>query len=174
MRRSMNPSTARDAARHVVELANVNVRDNVLVAPRDGRILYRIANLGECCPPAARCSPCSMRHRSTWTSTCRLPTLACALGGRRADRTRRIPAASHPGVGLLPRVRGPIHTEGSGDQGRSRQADVPGEGTDRLHAPPQLRGAVRIGLPGVAYVRVDSTVAWPLQLRGRVAAKSPS
>ena len=36
---------ARDAARHVVELANVNIRDNVLVAPRDGRILYRIANL---------------------------------------------------------------------------------------------------------------------------------
>jgi HlyD family secretion protein len=35
-------------------------------------------------------------------------------------------------------------------------------------------GAVRIGLPGVAYVRVDSTVAWPTQLRGRVVAKPPS
>ena len=38
---------ALDAARHDVELYSVNIADNTLVAPRDGRIQYRIANVGE-------------------------------------------------------------------------------------------------------------------------------
>jgi HlyD family secretion protein len=35
-------------------------------------------------------------------------------------------------------------------------------------------GAVRTGLPGVAYVRVDTTLSWPPQLRGRTPAKPTS
>ncbi len=38
---------ALDAATHDVELYNVEIADNTLVAPRDGRIQYRIANVGE-------------------------------------------------------------------------------------------------------------------------------
>jgi HlyD family secretion protein len=41
---------ALDAATHDVELYNVQIADNTLVAPRDGRIQYRIANLGEVLP----------------------------------------------------------------------------------------------------------------------------
>ena len=38
---------ALDAATHNVELYQVNIADNTLVAPRDGRIQYRVANVGE-------------------------------------------------------------------------------------------------------------------------------
>ena len=41
---------AMDAATHDVELYKVNIADNTLVAPRDGRIQYRIANIGEVLP----------------------------------------------------------------------------------------------------------------------------
>src|SRR5664280_2347551 len=38
---------ALEASTHDVELNRVNIADNTLVAPRDGRIQYRIANIGE-------------------------------------------------------------------------------------------------------------------------------
>src|SRR3974377_2179203 len=41
---------ALDAAKHDVELYTVQIDDNTLVAPRDGRIEYRVANIGEVLP----------------------------------------------------------------------------------------------------------------------------
>jgi len=41
---------ALDAVRHDGELYTVQIEDNTLVAPRDGRIEYRIANIGEVLP----------------------------------------------------------------------------------------------------------------------------
>src|ERR1019366_6248334 len=38
---------ALEASTHDVELYTVNIADNTLVVPRDGRIQYRIANIGE-------------------------------------------------------------------------------------------------------------------------------
>ena len=38
---------ALDAANHNAELLKVNIEDNTLVAPRDGRIQYRLSNVGE-------------------------------------------------------------------------------------------------------------------------------
>jgi HlyD family secretion protein len=56
-----NAATARVAGRtrarsgeHDVELYNVNIADNTLVAPRDGRIQYRIANIGEVLPAGGK------------------------------------------------------------------------------------------------------------------------
>ena len=45
---------ALDAATHDVELYKVNIADNTLVAPRDGRIEYRIANVGEVLPAGGK------------------------------------------------------------------------------------------------------------------------
>ena len=45
---------ALDAATHDVEFYKVNIADNTLVAPRDGRIQYRIANIGEVLPAGGR------------------------------------------------------------------------------------------------------------------------
>ena len=41
---------AQDAATHDVELYRVNIEDNTLVAPRNGPIEYRVANIGEVLP----------------------------------------------------------------------------------------------------------------------------
>jgi HlyD family secretion protein len=61
---------ALDAATHDVELYRVNILDNTLVAPKQGPIEYRVANVGEVLP-AARSSRCSTPTMSIWTSTCR-------------------------------------------------------------------------------------------------------
>ena len=39
---------------HEVELYKINIADNTLVAPRDGRIQYRIANIGEVLPAGGK------------------------------------------------------------------------------------------------------------------------
>jgi len=57
---------ALEASTHDVELYTVNIADEALVAPRDGRIQYRIANIGE----AAKCLPCSTSHMCIWISIC--------------------------------------------------------------------------------------------------------
>ena len=43
-----------DAATHEVELYKVNIADNTLVAPRAGRIEYRVANIGEVLPAGGK------------------------------------------------------------------------------------------------------------------------
>ncbi|HUN98757.1 MAG TPA: HlyD family efflux transporter periplasmic adaptor subunit, partial [Bradyrhizobium sp.] len=45
---------ALNAASHDVELYKVNIADNTLVAPRDGRIQYRVANVGEVLPSGGK------------------------------------------------------------------------------------------------------------------------
>ena len=62
---------ALDAATHDVELYRVNIADNTLVAPRDGRIQYRIANVGEVLPAGGKVFTMLESRTSTWTSTCR-------------------------------------------------------------------------------------------------------
>jgi HlyD family secretion protein len=55
---------ALNAVTHDVELYRVNILDNTLVAPRDGPIEYRVANVGEVLPAGgkvfydARCLLC--------------------------------------------------------------------------------------------------------------------
>jgi HlyD family secretion protein len=57
-----------DAATHDVELYRVNILDNTLVAPREGRIQYRVANVGEVLPVGGKVF--TMLDTS-WTPTCR-------------------------------------------------------------------------------------------------------
>ena len=45
---------ALEASTHDVELYKVNIADNTLVAPKDGRIQYRIANIGEVLPAGGK------------------------------------------------------------------------------------------------------------------------
>jgi HlyD family secretion protein len=45
---------ALDAATHDVDLYRVNILDNALVAPREGRIQYRVANIGEVLPAGGK------------------------------------------------------------------------------------------------------------------------
>src|ERR1019366_8894825 len=45
---------ALDAATHAAEVYNVNIADASLVSPRDGRIEYRVANVGEVLPAGGK------------------------------------------------------------------------------------------------------------------------
>jgi HlyD family secretion protein len=45
---------ARDAATHDVQLYQINIADNSLAAPRNGRIQYRVANQGEVLPAGGK------------------------------------------------------------------------------------------------------------------------
>ena len=49
----------------------VNIADNTLVAPRDGRIEYRVANIGEVLPAGGKVFTMLEPATSTWISTCR-------------------------------------------------------------------------------------------------------
>jgi HlyD family secretion protein len=63
---------ALNAVTHDVELYRVNILDNTLVAPRDGPIEYRVANVGEVLPAGGKVFlRCSMPPMFIWISTCR-------------------------------------------------------------------------------------------------------
>ncbi len=47
-------TSARDAAGHSAEVIRVNIADSTLVAPKDGPIQYRLANIGEVLGPGGR------------------------------------------------------------------------------------------------------------------------
>ena len=59
---ALNAATARveqaerafEAVQHDIEYIKVNIADNTLVAPRPGRIQYRIANIGEVLPAGGK------------------------------------------------------------------------------------------------------------------------
>ena len=52
--RVLQAEHALTAAQHQIELLTVNIADNSLVAPRDGRIQYESPMSARCCRPAAR------------------------------------------------------------------------------------------------------------------------
>jgi HlyD family secretion protein len=162
---------AREAARHVVELDDVNIQDNVLVAPRDGRILYRIANLGELLPAGGKVF--TMLDATSVYMDIYLPT---ADAGRvRLGADGRIVLDAYPQRPIVATVSylatqaqfTPKAVETKNDRDKLMFRVKVRIDSTVLRG---LEGAVRTGLPGVAYVRVDSTTAWPAALRGGVAA----
>ena len=74
---------ALDAAEHNVELDRVNIVDNALVAPKDGPIEYRVANVGEVLPAGGKVF--TMLDASYVYMDVYLPT---AEAGRVQDRGR--------------------------------------------------------------------------------------
>jgi HlyD family secretion protein len=159
---------ALEASKHDVELYKVNIADNTLVAPRDGRIEYRIANVGEVLPAGGRVF--TMLDISYVYMDIYLPTLDAdrvKIGNDArilldAFPDRPIPAnvsfiASQ--AQFTPKMVETL-TEREKLMFRIRVRIDP-ERT-RAHA-----DAVRSGLPGAAYVKYDPNTAWPERLRGR-------
>jgi HlyD family secretion protein len=62
---------ALEASTHDVELYAVNIADNMLVAAKDGRIQYRIANVGEVLPAGGKVFAMLASPTCTWTSISR-------------------------------------------------------------------------------------------------------
>ena len=160
---------ALEAATHDVELYTVEIDDNTLVAPRDGRIQYRIANIGEVLPAGGHVF--AMLDTSYVYMDIYLPTLAAGKVKFGADA--RVVLDAYPNVAIPAKVSfvssqaqftpKTVETESERDKlmFRIRVRIDP----ERLKPHADL---VRSGLPGVAYVLTDPATKWPPALQGPV------
>jgi HlyD family secretion protein len=155
---------------HNIELYQVNIADDTLVAPKDGRIEYRISNVGEVLPAGGKVY--TMLDLSYVYMDIYLPT---ADAGRAAiGDEARIVLDAFPKLALPARVIY-IATEA---EFTPKAVETQSE-RDRLmfriraRIEPALLAKhtdkIRTGLPGVTYVRLDPKAEWPAQL-GRVPA----
>ncbi len=162
---------ALDAATHDVELYSVQIADNTLVAPRDGRIQYRIANLGEVLPAGGHVF--AMLDTSDVYMDIYLPTQEAGKMKYGADA--RIVEDAYPKVAIPAKVMF-IATQA---QFTPKTVETKNEREKlmfrvrvRIDAD-WLRGrgdAVSSGLPGVGYIRTDASVQWPDRLQVSASA----
>jgi HlyD family secretion protein len=161
---------ALEASTHDVELFKVNIADNTLVAPRDGRIQYRIANIGEVLPAGGKVF--TMLDISYVYMDVYLPTQEA--GKVKVGTDARIVLDAYPNIAIPAKVSflatqaqftpKAVETKSERDKlmFRTRVKIDP----DRLRAHSE---SVRSGLPGVTYLRLDPAVAWPPQLQGNTS-----
>ena len=157
---------ALDAATQDVELYRVDILDDALRAPREGRIEYRVANIGEVLPAGGKVF--AMLDTSYVYMDIYLPT---AEAGRvRVGSDARIVLDAYPGhvipakvVFVASRAQFTPKTVETKDERDKLMFRV------RVRIDPErLRGRaefVRSGLPGMAYVRTDPHTSWPPQLQ---------
>jgi len=154
------------AATHDVELYGVQIADNTLIAPTDGRIQYRLARVGEVLPAGGKIF--AMLDISNVYMDIYLPTLAA--GKVRFGSEARIALDAYPKIMIPAKVSfvatqaqftpKTVETEDERDKLMFRV---------RVQIDPELLRAhgegVRSGLPGVAYIRTDPAVSWPPALQ---------
>ena len=158
---------ALEASTHDVELYNVEINDDTLVAPHDGRIQYRIANIGEVLSAGGHVF--AMLDTSDVYMDIYLPTEAA--GKVRFGADARIALDAYPNIAIPAKVAfiseqaqftpKTVETQSERDKlmFRIRVRIDP----ERLHTREDL---VRSGLPGVAYVLTDPAAKWPAALQG--------
>ena len=158
---------ALEAATHASEVYEADIRDDSLVAPRDGRIEYRVANVGEVLPAGGKVF--TMLDTSYVYMDIYLPTLSA--GRVKLGSDARIVLDSYPTHAI------PAKVVFVAKQAQFTPKTV--ETTDERDLlmfrvrvridPERLRthaAAVRSGLPGMAYVQTDPNVTWPAALQG--------
>ncbi|MGD0561730.1 MAG: HlyD family efflux transporter periplasmic adaptor subunit [Roseiarcus sp.] len=161
---------ALEAATHDVELYKVNIADNALVAPHDGRIQYRIANIGEVLPAGGKVF--TMLDIAYVYMDIYLPT--ADAGKVKIGADARIVLDARPDLAIPAKVSF-VATQAQFTPDTVDAKDERDKLMFRVRVkidPERLRarGAlVRSGLPGVAYVKQDPAVAWPPQLQGNVS-----
>lgn len=157
---------ALDAANHDAELYRVNIADNTLVAPRDGRIAYRIANTGEVL--AAGGKVFTMLDFGYVYMDVYLPTLEA--GRVKIGDDARIVLDAYPDHPIPAKVSfiadqaqftpKMVETQTERDKLMFRVRVRIDPARSEAHA-----DYVRSGLPGVAYVRTGSNTEWPERLK---------
>lgn len=157
---------ALDAANHDSELYRVNIADNTLVAPRDGRIAYRIANTGEVLPAGGKVF--TMLDIGYVYMDLYLPTLQA--GRVKIGNDARIVLDAYPDNPI------PAKVTFIADQAQftPKMVETLTE-RDKLMFRIRVRidsdrskahgDSIRSGLPGMAYVRTDPNVEWPARLQ---------
>jgi HlyD family secretion protein len=153
------------AATHQVELYQVDIADNSLVAPKDGPIEYRVANVGEVLPAGGKVF--TMLDASYVYMDVYLPT---AQAGRvRIGSDARIVLDAYP-QHVIPAKVVFIASQAQFTPKTVETADERDKLMFRIRVridPDRLEGRaamVRSGLPGVAYVRTDANAVWPASL----------
>lgn len=164
---------ALEAATHDVELYNVEINDDSLVAPVDGRIQYRVANVGEVLPAGGHVF--AMLDTSYVYMDVYLPTQQA--GKVRYGADARIVVDAYPTVAIPAKVTY-IATQA---QFTPKTVETTTEREKlmfrirvRIDAD-WLRGrsdAVSSGLPGVAYVLASRSAQWPAWLQGRAGSSA--
>jgi HlyD family secretion protein len=154
------------AATHQVQYYTVNIADNTLVAPKDGPIEYRVANVGEVLPAGGKVF--TMLDASYVYMDIYLPTEEA--GRVRIGSEARIVLDAYPDHVI------PAHVVFVASQAQFTPKTVETkEERDTLMFrirvridPDRLTGLERIvrsGLPGVAYVLTDRSTVWPKSLQ---------
>ncbi|AMN38474.1 HlyD-family secretion protein [Rhodoplanes sp. Z2-YC6860] len=156
---------ALEATSQEAALYQVNIKDNTLVAPRDGRIQYRIANLGEVLPAGGKVF--TMIDIMSVYMDVYLATLDA--GKAKVGTEGRIVLDAYPNRPIPAKVSF-LATQ---SQFTPKTVETKTE-RDRLmfrvrvRVDPELlrahAAAVRSGLPGMAYVRLDPNAEWPARL----------
>jgi HlyD family secretion protein len=157
---------ALDAAKQDAALIRVNIADNALVAPRDGRIQYRLANVGEVL--AAGGKVFTMLDIAYVYMDVFLPT---AEAGR-----VKLGADARIVLDALPNVPIPAQVTFLATQAQFTPKTVETKSERdklmfrvRVRIDPDLlrehAQEVRSGLPRVAYVRLDPHAEWPAGLQ---------
>ena len=157
---------ALDAATHDVELYRVNILDNTLVTPKEGRIQYRVANVGEVLPAGGKVF--TMLDTSYVYIDVYLPTVDA--GRVRLGSEARIVLDAYP-AHVIPAKVVFIASQAQFTPKTVETKDERDKLMFRIRVridPEQLRGRaelVRSGLPGMAYLRTDPSIAWPPKLQ---------
>lgn len=155
-----------EAAEHDAGFYKVEIADNTLVAPKPGRIQYRLANIGEVLPAGGKVF--TMLDLSYVYIDIYLPTLEAGKVKIGADARIVLDAyPDHP-------IPAKVSFVASQAQFTPKTVETQTE-RDKLMFRIRLRidqerlvahaDAVRSGLPGLAYVRWDPALEWPKNLQ---------
>jgi HlyD family secretion protein len=156
---------ALDAATHAADVFRVDIADDSLVSPRDGRIEYRVANVGEVL--AAGGKVFTMLDTGYVYMDIYLPTISA--GRVKLGTDARIVLDSYPAHPFPAKV---VFVAAQA-QFTPKTVETKNERDVLMFRirvridPEQLKAhaaAVRSGLPGVAYVQTASSVVWPASL----------
>ena len=157
---------AANAAHHQVELYEINIADNSLVAPKEGPIEYRVANVGEVLPVGGKVF--TMLDASYVYMDIYLPT---AQAGRvRIGSEARIVLDAYPDH-VIPAKVVFVASQAQFTPKTVETRDERDKLMFRIRLridPERLEGRaalVRSGLPGEGYVRTDEKAAWPANLQ---------
>ena len=157
---------AMDAATHQVEFYQIDIADNSLVAPKDGPIEYRVANIGEVLPAGGKVF--TMLDAFYVYMDIYLPTEQA--GRVRIGSDARIVLDAYPNH-VIPAKVVYIASQAQFTPKTVETRDERDKLMFRIRVridPDRLEGRaalVRSGLPGEAYVRTDKKAAWPTNLQ---------
>ncbi len=157
---------ALEASEHDVGLYTVNINDNDLVAPHDGRLQYRMANIGEVLPAGGKVFTMldiSYVYMDIYLPTPEAGKIKVGTEGRillDAYPNTPIPAAVSFIASQAQFTPKTVETQSERDKLMFRIRVRIDPNRSRAHAP-----SVRSGLPGVAYLRADPAAAWPKNLQ---------